>query len=111
MSSREVIVAPDGPSVRSRSHGAEWTQIIVEPPRTSEPASPGGRGWVRIGGAALADARVEIDGRYVGHVPTLQEVALGARHVVVRNDAGEVLLDREVAVAVEHTQLRPAVVR
>lgn len=90
---------------------APATERRVEPPRASEPASPAARGWVRIGGAALADARVEIDGRYVGHVPTLQEVALGARHVVVRNDAGEVLLDREVAVAVEHTQLRPAVVR
>jgi len=82
-----------------------------EPPAPSEPASPAGRGWLRIGGAALADARVEIDGRHVGHVPTLQEVAVGARHVAVRSGSGEVLLDREIAVAVEHTQLRPAVVR
>ncbi len=98
-------------SDRSRPARNETPAVVAsDPPTAPTEASPGG--YLRIGGAALAGAALEIDGTRAGYLPALRRLPSGAHHVVVRHvEDGTTMLERDVVIAPEHTQSSPLVVR
>ena len=64
--------------------------------------------WLRVGGARLFRARVEIDGRLVGHAPLQYRLHVGAHRLrALHPESDEVLLEKTVVLREEHRQLTP----
>jgi serine/threonine protein kinase len=115
---RVTIVEPHGRALVSRRR----TSTSEAPPARTASETPAnsastansetGTAWLRVGfaGAAVAGARVWIDGVDRGWAPARVRVAPGTHRVVVRASEGAALLEQSVLVAGEHTSLSPRTV-
>ncbi len=78
-------------------------------PATAEPAPAAEleTGWIQLGGAEWLGARVEIDGRFVGHAPLVHEVPVGPHQVRIAGAEGTELANRSLVLRPEHRRASP----
>jgi hypothetical protein len=99
-------------SRRARGRGRPAGRISRPRPRprprpepASETTASRRQGWLRIGGAGLAGARVEIDGSGAGYAPLERQLVVGEHVVVVKAvNTGKLLLRERVAIGDHHTR-------
>lgn len=64
-------------------------------------------GWLRVGGAALLRGIVYVDGIERGRAPSELRLRVGGHYLVVKNDGGEILLERQLVVSETHRRATP----
>ena len=75
--------------------------------RAPQDATPD-TGWLRVAGAGLFGARVQIDGHPVGHAPILRELPVGTHRVEALDPStGEPRLSTQVTLRPEHRRASP----
>jgi serine/threonine-protein kinase len=92
---------------RRRSHGSKHALESAGPPPGKRALTP--NGWLRVGGAGLAGARVVVDSRPVGFAPLELALPFGSHALTVKGagPGGAVLLHTTVEIKEQHTRLAP----
>jgi len=99
-----AVEAPDAGAGRPARTSPDRSR---RPTRRASPPDAVGTGYLLIGGAGAHRAEIVVDGRRRGHAPRKIELSAGSHHVILRDQSGATLAERDVELRASHTRSAP----